>query len=196
MRFQTWKDQFYTRISRNKPNEWYPRGIQISLHIRSPRLQAFRGGGEVGCQDLPKFQFRGGGRYSWALPSQNSKCQDLPKFQFGGGGHSQALLSQNSKCQDLPKFQCSGGGVLSGSAKSKLKVPRLFREWGHSRNFEPNFQPLQLATASQIVSHILRMWRLTKVTNLCITQKDELVSQCFLTPSQTDVYFFMWVVTV
>ena len=31
---------------------------------------------------------------------------------------------------------------------------------GHSQNFEPNFQPLQLATASQIVSHILRMWRL------------------------------------
>ena len=33
---------------------------------------------------------------------------------------------------------------------------------GHSQNFEPNFQPLQLATASQIVSHILRMWRLNK----------------------------------
>ena len=33
---------------------------------------------------------------------------------------------------------------------------------GYSQNFEPNFQPLQLATASQIVSHILRMWRLMK----------------------------------
>ena len=26
-------------------NEWYPRGIQISLHIRSPGLQASGGGG-------------------------------------------------------------------------------------------------------------------------------------------------------
>ena len=34
---------------------------------------------------------------------------------------------------------------------------------GHSQNFEPNFQPLQLADASQIVSHILRMWRLNKL---------------------------------
>ena len=29
----------------NVQNEWYPRGIQISLHIRSPGLQAY--GGEV-----------------------------------------------------------------------------------------------------------------------------------------------------
>ena len=26
-------------------NEWYPRGIQISLDIRSPGLQAWGGGG-------------------------------------------------------------------------------------------------------------------------------------------------------
>ena len=37
-----------------------------------------------------------------------SKCQDLPKFQFwGGGGYSE---TEKSKCQDLPKFQFSGGG--------------------------------------------------------------------------------------
>ena len=42
--------------------------------------------------------------------------------------------SQNSKCQDRLKFQFGGGGVFWAS---------------------------QLATSSQIVSHILRMWRLT-----------------------------------
>ena len=84
------------------------------------------------------------------LPSQNPKCQDLPKFQFSGGG-SDTLPSENPKCQDLPKFQFSGGGGCS--------VPRV----GHSQNFEPNFQPLQLATASQIVSHILLMWRLITI---------------------------------
>ena len=54
------------------------------------------------------------------LESQNPKCQDLPKFQFGGGGV--VLESQNPKCQDLPKFQFSGGG--GGGGKSKPKVPR------------------------------------------------------------------------
>ena len=61
------------------------------------------------------------------------------------GGHTLPSQSQNSKCQDLPKFQFV------------LRV-------GHSQNFEPNFQPLQLATASQIVSHILRMWRLITIS--------------------------------
>ena len=31
---------------------------------------------------------------------------------------------------------------------------------GYSEDFGPKFQPLQQAHASQIVSHILRMWRL------------------------------------
>ena len=46
-----------------------------------------------------------------------------------------------------------------------LKVPRnggSVLRVGHSQNFEPNFQSLQLGHASQIVSHILRMWRLNK----------------------------------
>ena len=32
------------------------------------------------------FKFLGGGRRGYSQPSQNSKCQDLPKFQFSGGG--------------------------------------------------------------------------------------------------------------
>ena len=71
-------------------NEWYPRGIQISLHIRSPGFQAYGGDGGTICEVKTQsakiclnFNFGGGGYY---LPSQNSKCQDLPKFQFSGGG--------------------------------------------------------------------------------------------------------------
>ena len=41
-----------------------------------------------------------------------SKCQDLPKFQFSGGGGGKRGYSgvKYSKCQDLPKFQFSGAG--------------------------------------------------------------------------------------
>ena len=54
-------------------------------------------------------------RLYWS--SQNSKCQDLPKFQFSGGG---VLFwsSQNSKCQDLAKFPFragGGGGIFLGN---------------------------------------------------------------------------------
>ena len=34
----------------------------------------------------------GGGEGRWGvLPSQNSKCQNLPKFQFSGGGGDRTL---------------------------------------------------------------------------------------------------------
>ena len=84
-------------------------------------------------QDLPKFQFSGGGGgvfCNWKY----SKSQDLPKFQFsGGGGYSVTENTQSpkiclnfnfrggggvfcnwkySKSQDLPKFQFSGGGGI------------------------------------------------------------------------------------
>ena len=42
-----------------------------------------------------------------------------------------------------------GGGIL-----------KLSSEYPYSGEFGPKFQPLQQAHASQIVSHILRMWRL------------------------------------
>ena len=61
---------------------------------------------------------------------------NLP-LTFAGGGVFWG--SQNSKCQVLSKFQWGGGGVGVN--------------WG-SQN--PKYQVL----ASQIVSHILHMWRL------------------------------------
>ena len=70
---------------------WYPWGIQRLVSTYSNR-----------------HWDKGGG-----AGSQNSKCQDLPKFQFSGGGGCSG--SQIPKCQDLPKFQFfwGGGGVLN-----------------------------------------------------------------------------------
>ena len=78
--------------------------------------------------------------------------------EWGG----ETLPSQNSKCHNLPKFQFSFDPLLGGGEVLQTNIPEIL-EWGHSRNFEPNFQPLQLAHASQIVSHILRMWRLITI---------------------------------
>ena len=49
-------------------NEWYQRGIQISLHIRFPRFQACGGGYSRVNFGHPKsevFHFRGG---EWGIP--------------------------------------------------------------------------------------------------------------------------------
>ena len=94
------------------------------------------------CQDLPKFQFFGGGILKLKsqsakiclnfnffggggilkLKSQSAKIpRSLPKFKFWGG--ILKLKSQSAKiclnfnfqvgyCQDLPKFQFLGGGVF------------------------------------------------------------------------------------
>ena len=74
----------------------------ISLHILQPPLTL---GGVLGSQnpksqqDLPKFQFSGGGGGGSVLGSQNPKCQDLPKFQFLGSGVS---------WKPNPRTGCSG----------------------------------------------------------------------------------------
>ena len=62
-----------------------------------------------------------------------------------GGGILQ-LKSQSAKISD--NFHFRGGGYS------------LLQNRGKLYNFGPNFQPLQQAHASQIVSHMLRMWRL------------------------------------
>ena len=66
-----------------------------------------------------------------------------------------------------------GRGVVLCQVKVKTQSAKICLNfnfgggWGgavlrveHSQNFEPKFQPLQLASASQIVSHTLCVWRL------------------------------------
>ena len=56
-------------------------------------------------------------RYS---ETEKSKCQDLPKFQFSGGGEYSE--TEKSKCQDLPKFQFSGGGGVNCRIWTKIST--------------------------------------------------------------------------
>ena len=122
-------------INLDRKNEWYPRGIQISLHIRSPG-RGYSGVKTWNTQSAKKwlnFNFRGGGEGGllWSQNWKYSKWQEIKKWlnlNFrGGGGHSggMVLWSQNwkySKCQEIAKFQWGGGG---GVVKSKLKVPKF-----------------------------------------------------------------------
>ena len=50
------------------------------------------------------------------------------------------------------------GGVL-GAGGVQTNIPEIL-EWGHSRNFKPRFLANGMCSASQIVSYILRVWRL------------------------------------
>ena len=120
VRLRTRRDNYITA-----QNEWYPRGIQISLHIRSPGFQTRVAG--VLCQ----------------VKTESAKiCLD---FNFGGGGGGTLSQVKTQSAKICLNFNFHGGGGYS----TVLRV-------GHSQNFEPNFQPLQLASASQIVSHILK----------------------------------------
>ena len=67
-----------------------------------------------------------------------------------------------------------GGGILRLSDLDSLRIfifrgggysETVFQNRGYSVEFGPKiFKPLQQAHASQIVSHILRMWRTNKFT--------------------------------
>ena len=106
------------------------------------------------------------------LERLNPKCQDPSKFQLGGG-----LESENPKCQDLPKFQFWGGGFwklknfyFRGGGGCSEPNSRT----GCSEDFEHKIclHTFCMPFASQIVSHILRMWRLIKVQiAMCVDKR-------------------------
>ena len=171
-------------------NEWYPRGLQISLHIWSPGLQDYS---EV--WNLKFFWFGGGGGIL--------KLMDLDSDNFHGGGYSETLrfwLSDNffflggilklgfglSDNFHLGEYsETLGFGISDNFHGGVFWNSRIWTLWqfsfgGYSvlqnrgilSEFGPKFQPLQQAHASQIVSHILRMWRLIsggkKATSSCL----------------------------
>ena len=147
----------------DRHNEWYPWGLQISLHIRSHGFSEIGGGGilkltlvisnlkfsemgggysGVNFGHLKSEVFRNGGWYS-GINFGHLKSE---VFRNGGGysgvnfGHLKSEVFQN------------GGGGAFWSA-----IP----ERGFLENLDKNLLFSQKAAcASQIVSHILRMWRL------------------------------------
>ena len=82
------------------------------------------------------------------------------------GGHSETL---GLGLYDNFHF---GGVILKLSDFDSLTIfifgggysETVFQNRGYSVEFGPKFQPLQQAHASQIVSHILRIWRLMNST--------------------------------
>ena len=100
-------------------NEWYPWGISWSGFHRL-----------VSTYDLPDSKPGRRGCGGWGtLKSQNWKCQDLPKFQFVGGGGgwggwvdtlSQVKTQSAKICLNF-NFHWGEGGTL------------LFWEWGTLR---------------------------------------------------------------
>ena len=117
-----------------------------------------------------------------------SDMDSLTIFIFGVGGYSETEL-QNRGYSD--KFHFAGGilklsdldsltififgGILKLSDMDSLTIfifgvggysETELQNRGYSENFGPKFQPLQQAHASQIVSHILRMWRLNRHLSL------------------------------
>ena len=73
-----------------------------------------------------------------------------------GGGVCSGKSKVKTQCQDLAKFQFSGGGGRG----EKCSEPNA--RTGCSGGFRAQILPCHflVAFASQIVSHILRMWRL------------------------------------
>ena len=91
-------------------------------------------------------------------------------FSFSGVGGILGLFSFEVSIQFWRFFIFGGrGGFGGGGGREVFCGPYfqtqenfLFPGEGDSVGFGPRFQPLQQAHASQIVSHMLRMWRLMK----------------------------------
>ena len=132
---------------------------QLNPKCQDLSKSAFSGGGEVVVQTNStqsakiclNLHFRGGD--GGVVVVQTNSIQSAKICIFRGGGGPDQL---NPKCQDLSKSAFSGGreGLVV-----QTNIPEIL-EWGHSRNFEPKILATGMCSASQIASHILRMWRL------------------------------------
>ena len=126
--------------------------INISLHIRKlPSATVGEGGGysEVkysNCQDLPKLQLGG------ILKSNTQSAKICLNFNLGGG-----ILKSNTQSAKIYlnfNFRRGGGGTLEPNSRTGV----FWRIWTKIYCLRSTVQ--KPACASQIVSHILRMWRL------------------------------------
>ena len=127
-----------------------------NVHTETPTSSS-GGGGEGGregreqggCSEVKysRICLRGG-----VLKSNTQSAKICLNLNYQGGGYSEVKYS---KCQDLPIFQFSGeGGTLEPNSRTGV-----FRSiWTQIYCLRSTVQ--KPACASQIVSHILRMWRL------------------------------------
>ena len=102
---------------------WYPWGIQQLVSTYSNRHWlggGWSGKGQIWTQERKsefwKFGVGGGGD----LESQNPKCQDLPKFQFLGGGVIWKVKTQSAKIRLNFNFWEGGGSGTKFQIRGKL----------------------------------------------------------------------------
>ena len=118
---------------------------------RSAQILIFGGGGILKLKSQSAkicTNFNLGGGYS---ETEKSKCQDL----HGGGGILK-LKSQSAKISDNFHFR-EGGGIL----KLYFRIGVYCRIW-------TKISTTPAGSCITVVSHILRMWRLTNLSSeLC-----------------------------
>ena len=119
--------------------EYYPYDKYKSPQTETPTSNSWEGGGGGGsevkyskCQDLPKFQFSGGGGVDLKSNTQSAKIC----LNFNGGG---GVLKSNTKSGKIClNFNFWGGRVFWSQI---LKVPRsayISIFWGGGGTLEPN----------------------------------------------------------
>ena len=167
--------QDYSFAAKHSPNEneWYPRGLQISLHIRSPGFQDYS---EVWNLNLFRIGGRGG-------ILKLSDLDSLTIFIWGGILYPDLDsltifiwgVFWNSRIRTLWQFSFWGRILYSDLDSLTIFILggeySVFQNRGILPEFGPKFQPLQQAHASQIVSHTLRIMETNEhqslVTNPC-----------------------------
>ena len=99
--------------------------------------------------------------YPWAIQRLVSTYL-LPHKSLGRGGGGVLWTKSNLKFKVLTKFSFSFFFFLGGRGYSGHHIPKIL-EWGTQRILSTKFSQPKLATASQIVSHALRVCRLIMV---------------------------------
>ena len=106
-------------VLRYQTNEWYPGGVQISLHIRSPAFQAWgRGYSGVNFGDLKSEVFHFGGGGVGVKTENTQSAKKWLNFNFGGGvggwgggGSWGGKSAKTENTQSAKKWLNFNGGV-------------------------------------------------------------------------------------
>ena len=78
--------KYLAQIATSSYPGWIKSPHVVTCHTQFPIGIRFWNWKVLKCQDIPKFQFGGGGGYSVTENWKVLKSQDIPKFQFRGGG--------------------------------------------------------------------------------------------------------------
>ena len=145
----------------NQKTRWYPWGIQqlVSTHQLPHKSGGYSRPTQIQSAKIcPNFHFGvGWWAYSRATQIQSDNICSNCNFWRGDNGKGCTPDQLKSKVPRSGQIFIGGWGWWGGVLQTN--IPEILK-WGHSRNFEPKILATGMFSASQIVSHILRMWRL------------------------------------